>query len=130
MQAAMRRSCPVWIRAPGALALAAAGAGALAAALPVALADEVFLANGRTITGRAVEDGDSVFVSVPGGRIRLDRREIVRIERAPLPEDLYAARAAATDYENPEAVRALAAYAADLGLHEVARSLRAFADEV
>src|SRR4051812_27434615 len=81
-------------------------------------ADEVFLRNGASIVGRATACGDEVAIAVAGGTMRVRASEVDHIERAPLPEDLYAARAAATDLSDPEAVRGLARYARSLGLRE------------
>jgi hypothetical protein len=103
---------------------------ALVALLGAASADEVILANGGSITGRVDEAGDEVVIHVEGGLLRFRRREVVRIERAPLPADLYAERAAATDPNDPEALRKLAAYATELGLGAIARSLHSTADGV
>src|SRR5438067_860628 len=79
-----------------------------------AQADEVLLRNGATISGRVTESGDQVIVEVRGGLLRLSRREVEAVERRPLPEDLYAARAAATDTSDPAALRRLADYARGL----------------
>jgi hypothetical protein len=93
--------------------------------------DEVFLRNGSSIVGRiASEDGHDVVVAVPGGTVRLPRRDVDRVQREALPEDLYAERAAATDMSDPAAVKDLAAYAARIGLVDVARRLETTAAEV
>lgn len=110
--------------------IALAAAVLVLAAPDRAPADEVVLRNGSTLSGRAREVGPEVVLEVPGGTIRLARRDVVSIERAPAPEDLYAARAASTDLGDPGAVRALADHAQSLGLFDVARRLRSTADAI
>jgi hypothetical protein len=93
-------------------------------------ADEVFLRNGSSIVGRAAVSGDEVSIAVGGGVIRVRASEVERVDRAPLDEELYAARAAATDMADPDAVRALAQYARSLGLREQAEQLEHMAIDV
>ncbi len=96
-----------------------------------ARADEVFLLNGQSIAGRVESESErEVVLAVKGGTIRLARREVIEIERGPLPEDLYAERAATTDLDDPAAVRGLAGHARDLGLRDVADKLDRTASEV
>src|SRR5579859_20902 len=96
----------------------------------VARADEVFLRNGQQITGRVTEGRDEIVVAVPGGALRLRRVDVDRVEREPLAEDLYAARAARTDMSDPAAVRELAAFARHLNFDATAAELESTATQV
>jgi hypothetical protein len=127
----MRPDPPLARRTAPSLALLAA----LAAPLPLlaaapAAADEVWLKNGSSITGRASTEGADVVVVVKGGRLRIPASSVDRIDRGPLPDELFAERAARTDLDDPGATRALARYARELGMTEAAAALERTADEV
>ena len=95
-----------------------------------ARADEVFLRNGQSLTGRVVANGKQVVLEVAGGTVRLAAKDVERIEQSALPEDLYAARAAVTNFQDPAAIRDLAAYAAQLKLATFATQLKWMANDV
>jgi len=95
-----------------------------------ARADEVWLKNGATITGKARYDGAEVVVAAGGGLIRVPASSVDRIDRGPLPDELFAARATTTDLADPMAARALARYARQLGMVETANRVERTADEI
>lgn len=101
----------------------------LLAAAPPARADEILLANGRKLEGRAEKLGDEVIVRAAGGEIRLAAKEVARITPGPTREDLYRERLAKTDAKDSAALLALADWCRDQGLRDRERQhLRALLD--
>jgi hypothetical protein len=98
-------------------------AAVVAAALAVlgaapALADEILLANGRKLEGKAEKVGDEVVVRAAGGEIRLPAKEVAKITPGPTRDDLYRERLAKTDAKDPAALVALADWCRDQGLRD------------
>jgi hypothetical protein len=60
-----------------------------------ALADEVLLRNGRTLTGKATETGDTVVFERAGLRMVLRRDEVAEIRKAPSAKEEHAKKAEA-----------------------------------
>ncbi len=98
--------------------------GALLLGAATAHADEVSLTDGGRLEGTVVfTDGDSVTLLVPLGSVEIPRKEIREIRLGPTREQRYVERARATDLDDPESVRALAAWCRREGLLERARRL-------
>jgi hypothetical protein len=96
---------------------------ALAWSTPTATADVVYLVNGQAVEGRVVESPGSVRVELEFGRLTFDRREVLRIERKPLLQDVYEERVRALDRRDPQAARALARWCEQQRLVDEAAAL-------
>lgn len=66
---------------------------ALGIALAAAAADVVHLRNGGRLEGKVVERGDRIEVETPYGRVVVNRADVERIERSPVPPGTGAAPA-------------------------------------
>lgn len=83
-----------------------------------AAADEIQLANGRRLEGRAERVGDEVVVRAAGGEIRLPAREVLKITPGATKDDLYRERLAKLDAKDAAQQVALADWCRDQGLRD------------
>lgn len=96
---------------------------ALLLAVPAARADEILLANGRTLEGAVKESGDLVVVERPGMRLEIRRDEVKEIRKSPSAKEQFAAKAAALEAGkgDAEAHHRLGLWAESKGLRDEAR---------
>lgn len=88
------------------------------AAAPAA-ADEIVLANGRRLEGKAERVGDEVVVRARGGEMRLAAKEVVSITKGPTKDDLYAERTAKLDAKDVAQQIAVADWCRDQALPDL-----------
>jgi len=87
-----------------------------------ALADEVYLQNGGTITGRIVEQTDAVVkVDIGGGTVGVPASEVERIVKGRTPLDDYDERSARLAPDDVKGWRNLGRWASQQGLYTQSR---------
>jgi len=81
---------------------------ALVSATGPARADIVHLKNGSKIEGKVVREGDTVLIIRGKSKMRVPADQVARIEKAPDPHELYAAKRKELDPDDADAWLALA----------------------
>lgn len=89
----------------------------------VAGADRLILTDGRTFSGTVTVERDTVLIALDYGALRFNRSEVARIEFKDTPEAELAKRMESVDRTKPDALFALAQWAAGEGLASQANGL-------
>ncbi len=105
------------------MARVALTAALLASLTAIASADKLYLTDGRTFTGTVAVKGDTVHITVPYGTLRFSKSVVERIELKDTPEQEFRKRLGETALDDPNALSALAGWAAENALERQANDL-------
>ena len=95
----------------------------LAAVAVSAPADQVILADGRTIVGAVTVTEETVQIEAAYGTLSFPREEVVRIEFSDTPVQSFQKQLAKVDHKDPDALFAVGEYAAKNQLSDKAEAL-------
>lgn len=95
----------------------------LAILAAAAVADQLYLTDGRTFIGNVTVEQDSVQIEMPMGSMRLPKDQVLRIEWRETPEEQLAKKLTETNAKDPGALFEVARWALDQNLKAQGRHL-------
>ena len=95
----------------------------LAFSAGIVAADVLVLRDGRTLIGTVTVTGDTVDIRLAHGTSRFSWSEVVRIERKQTPADLFESKLASVPKNDPDALCAIATWAAEQDLTDQAQEV-------